>query len=80
MDLILSPDWSLLLTKILQRTPILIPMFSAEGVTWRLNPDGPAIKGHKPTKPCVAANLAIAVSLGRSKQRRYHENRHRDMG
>ena len=34
-DLIDSPDWSLVETKTQQRVPILIPMFFADGMTWR---------------------------------------------
>ena len=37
IDLIDSPDWSLVETKTQQRTPILIPMFFTDGVTWRPN-------------------------------------------
>jgi hypothetical protein len=46
-DLIESPDWSLVETKTQQRTPILIPIFFTDGVTWRLNPDYPDIKTHE---------------------------------
>ena len=34
-DLIDSPDWSLVETETQQRTPILIPIFFSDGVTWR---------------------------------------------
>ena len=37
IDLIDSPDWSLVQTKTQQRTPILIPIFFTDGVTWRPN-------------------------------------------
>jgi hypothetical protein len=37
IDLIDSADWSLVETKTQQRTPILIPIFFTDGVTWRPN-------------------------------------------
>lgn len=37
IDLIDSPDWSLVETKTQHRTPILIPIFFTDGVTWQPN-------------------------------------------
>jgi hypothetical protein len=45
-DLIESPDWSLVEIETQQRTPILIPIFFTDGVTWRLNLHYPDIKTH----------------------------------
>ena len=46
-DLVESPDWSLVETKTQQRTPILVPVFFTDGVTWSLNPHYTDIQTHE---------------------------------